>query len=308
MIDYRKIIASRNLRMRILGLFSWVPDKWMLRIQYFLQTGSILHLKNPKTFQEKLQVYKISYHDPIMLQCTDKEKVREFVRKKDLSQILVPVIGVYEDVEKIDFDALPEKFVIKTSDGGGCNEVYICRNKNQENIEEIKKKLRGWISAPKSKKHIAREWAYDNEFPRKLIIENLLEEPGKNDIDDYKFYCFQGKFRFMQWHKDRHGDHRAGHCDENGKFLPEIHVDSYPTFDKAMPLPSNFKEMITIAEKLAENFPFVRVDLYSVNEQIYFSELTFYPASGFFNYKPEGTDEWLGTFFEYPFQTPRSKL
>ena len=289
--------------MKLLGSLSWVPDKLMVPIQYYLQKGKIVNLKKPKTFNEKIQAYKLFYRDPLLLQCTDKEAVRDYVKRKGMEHLLVPLLGVYSKPEDIDFNGLPDKFVIKTSDGGGANEVIVCRKKEKKILEEIKGKVKEWINFPKPKKHIAREWAYDNGYDRKILIEELLEDPeGKKDIDDFKFYCFQGKYKFMQWHKDRHSFHRAGHLDENFKFLPEVEVDSYPTFAEEPLLPSNIEEMKIYAEKLAEDFPFVRVDMYNIGGKIYFGELTFYPASGYFNYKPEYVDEWLGSFFHYPFQ------
>lgn len=301
MIDYRKITGTRDLRRWILSTLSWWPDKLIVSLQYYLQTGKKLHLKKPVRFNEKLQAYKLYYHDPLMLECTDKVITREFVKNKGLEKVLVPYLKVYDKAEDIDYENLPDKFVIKTSDGGGSNEVIVCHHKDEEMINNLKKKTAEWMKFPRPKKHIAREWAYQNNYPRRIIVEPLLEESGKQDIDDFKFYCFNGKFRFLQWHKDRTGDHRAAHYDENGKFLPDVYI-FYPTFDKAQPLPDNFDEMVKVAEKLSEDFPFVRVDLYNVNGKIYFSELTFYPASGYYTYCPEYVDEWLGSFFEYPFK------
>lgn len=302
MFDYRKIIGSRKLRTRILSYLSWVPDPLMLRFQYFTQTGEILHLNHPVKFNEFLQAYKLYYRDPLMHRCADKVAVREFIKEKGFEDNLVPLLGVYNKADDIDFNDLPDKFVIKTSDGGGSNEVLICKNKSRENIDRIRLKINDWLSCPKPKKHIAREWAYDNNYPRQILIEEFLHDKYQPDeIDDFKFFCFQGKFKVLQWHKDRSIAHKAAHYDENLNFLPEIYT--YESMHSDNPMPENIKEMINMAEKLAEGFPFVRVDLYNVGGKIYFGEMTFYPASGYFVYRPENVNVWLGSFFKYPFET-----
>lgn len=304
-MDYRKFIKSRNLRMLILSGFQWMPDELIVRIQYYLQTGKRLRLKNPQYFNEKLQAYKLFYRDPVMLECTDKLKVREFVEDRGLKEILVPIYGVFNSLEEIDFEKLPDKFVIKTNDGGGGNEVLVCDGKDKLNQKEFEKKVNQWLKAPKPKKHIAREWAYDNGYPRRLIVEQLLEEPEDptKDIDDYKFFCFDGKYKIMQWHKDRRANHKAGFWDENLDFIENVNI-LYPTFepDKAPLLPENIQEMVEVAEKLSKGFPYVRVDLYNIGGKIYFSELTFYPASGYIPFNPYSFDKRLGSYFEYPFK------
>lgn len=303
MIDYKKIFKSRRVRMMILSTLSWVPDPLILRLQYYLQTGEKLHLRKPVKFNEFLQAYKLYYRNPLMQRCVDKNEVREYIKEKGLEEALVPKIGIYDSADEIDFDSLPEKFVIKTTDGGGSNEVIVCRDKSWEDFIKIREKVNGWMKSPKPKKHIAREWAYENSYPRRIIIENLLEdEIQKNDIDDFKFFCFNGKFKILEWHKDRSSNHSAAHYDENLKYLPDFYT--YENMHADHPLPSNIEEMVSVAEKLASDFPFVRVDLYNVGGKIYFGELTFYPASGYFVYRPEKINTWLGSFFTYPFVSP----
>lgn len=301
MFDYRKVTGSRNLRRHILAALSWLPDKLMLRIQYYLQTGEMLHLKNPVKFNEHLQAYKIFYRNPEMHRCVDKVEAREFVKQKGLDNILVPFVGVYDSAEDVDFTKLPEKFVIKTSDGGGSNEVAVVRDKQKEDLGALREKIQGWMKFPKPKKHIGREWAYENGYPRRLIVENYLEDQAQGqDIDDFKFFCFNGKYKVLEWHKDRNTNHSAAHYDENLKYLPEFYT--YKNMHSDHPLPDNIKEMVRVAETLSEGFPFVRVDLYNVNGKIYFGEMTFYPASGYFVYRPEEINTWLGSFFTYSFK------
>lgn len=300
MLDYRKVTGTRAFRQKILSLMTWLPDTMMLRIQYFIQTGKMLHLKHPQKLGEFIQAYKLFYHNPVMQKCVDKFEVRKFIEERGLKNILVPLIGVYNNAGEIDLEKLPEKFIMKTTDGGGNNEIFICRDKNNLQEKEFKSEIEKWLKSPKPKKHIAREWAYDNNFPRRIIIEELLEESsGAKDIDDFKFFCYDGKFKVLEWHKDRSTAHKAGHYDENLKFKP--HVKIYPTPFQDYKLPDNIKEMVSIAEKLSEGFPFVRVDLYNVDGKIFFGEMTFYPASGYFVYHPKEENKVLGSFFKYPF-------
>lgn len=301
MVDYRKLIPSQDYRTKVLSTMNWVPDRLMLGLQYFIQTGKILRLDHPHTFNEKLQAYKYFHRDPVMLKCTDKVEVRDYVKEKGLEEILVPVYGIYDKVEDIDYSELPEEFVAKTSDGGGGSQVFICEKKNEKTKEDLEKNIEKWMSAPKPKKHIAREWAYDNGYPRRIIIEKLLHEEGKGgkDIIDYKFFCFDGKFKILQIHKDRYIAHKLGFWDENLNFLPGVWI-LYPCFEEVVELPSNIREMVKVAEKLAEGFPFVRVDLYNIDGKIYFSELTFYPASGYLKFEPTTFDERLSSYFNFP--------
>ena len=329
MIDYRRFTGSRDLRQKILSGLSWVPDKLMLRVQFLLQTGRMLNLKNPTKFQDLIQAYKLYYRNPEMHRCVDKYAVREFIKDKGLGHTLVPLLGVYDKVEDIDFDKLPDKFVVKSTDGSGNNQTKVCRGKTPEIIEEIKEAAQKWLSAPRPRKHGGREWAYDNDFPRRIIIEEYLEENNdtcpegkdkrgsdngislktqgtkgkKTDVDDYKFFCYDGKYRILEWHKDRSCAHKAAHYDERGEMIPDVKIYPEPFGDH--PLPENFNEMVEIAERLSEGFPFVRVDLYNVNGKIYFGEMTFYPASGYFVYVPEETNDRLGSFFTYPFKSVR---
>ena len=289
--------------MWLLSLLSWIPDKLMLQIQYYMQTGEKLHLKNPKKFNEFLQAYKLFYHNPLMHKCVDKFEAREFVKSKGFENSLVPLLGVYDKAEEIDFDSLPEKFVVKTTDGGGSNEVYVVRDKSLENKEEFYNRIQGWMQFPKPKKHIGREWAYESNLPRKIIIEKFLENSSGNlDIDDFKFFCFNGKYKVLEWHKDRRTAHKAAHYDEHLKYMPDFYT--YETMHSDNPLPENIKDMVAMAEKLSEDFPFVRVDLYNVDGKIYFGEMTFYPASGYFVYRPEEINTWLGSFFDPSFIRP----
>ena len=291
-MNYKDIIKSRDLRVRILSFLGWIPDKVMIRLQYWLQTKRKLNLTNPTRFTEKIQLYKLKYRNPDMLRCTDKYEVREYIEQKGYGKYLIPLIGIYDKVEDVDFEALPNQFVAKTTDGGGGNQVLICRDKQNITKEAFTAQLKEWLSARKVKKQAGREWAYENSYPRRIIIEQLIcnEDNPTQDLSDYKFYCFNGEPRYCQLIQNRTTKETIDFYDMEWNHMPFRGLNPKCDFSQtAASKPANYEEMIRIARELADDFPFVRVDLYSVNETIYFGELTFYPASGYGHFAP---DEW----------------
>lgn len=297
-MNYRKIIRSRTLRVKILTYLSWIPDSIMLRLQYRLQTGRKLNLKNPKRFTEKLQVYKLKYRNLDMLRCTDKYEVRNYIKEKGLGEYLIPLIGVYDSVDKIDFNSLPDQFVAKSTDGGGGNQVFLCKDKGSISVSKFKETLNGWMTARKAKKSSGREWAYENDYPRRIIIEELIGS-SKNDLHDYKFFCFKGKIGIVYGISDRKVGQSAqfGIYDKNFKKLEVDRCDERHQ-EKPLEKPVNYEEMVRIVEKLSADFPHVRVDLYNVDGKIYFGELTFYDGSGYMKFNPDSFDRELGDLFD----------
>ena len=301
-MNYRNIIKSRDLRVKLLTFLSWVPDSIMLRLQYWLQTGRRLNLKNPKRFTEKLQLYKMKYRNPDMLRCTDKYEVRKYIEEKGFGEYLIPLIGVYNSVGEIDYSKLPNKFVAKTTDGGGGNQVLICKDKHTLSEEVFKERLKGWMSARKVKKQAGREWAYENNYPRRIIIEELIGADNiKKDLCDYKFFCFNGEPHYCQLIQDRSTEETIDFYDMEWNHMPFRGLN--PQCDSALyeaDKPEDFEQMKDIAQKLSKGFPFVRVDLYSVKEGVYFGELTFYPASGYGHFTPDEWDEKIGEILNIP--------
>lgn len=299
-MNYRNIIRSRELRVKILTFLDWIPDSIMLRLQYWLQTGRRLHLRSPKRFTEKLQLYKLKYRNPDMLRCTDKYEVRGYVEEKGLGEFLIPLIGIYNTVDEIDFNLLPKNFVAKSTDGGGGNQVLVCKNKNTLPKNEFKSRLNGWMLARKVKKQAGREWAYENSYPRRIIIEELIGLDSSNEgLCDYKFFCFNGKVGIIYGISDRNVGQSAqlGIYDYNFK---KLNVDRCDERHQDIPLskPLNFEKMVQIAEKLSEDFPHVRVDLYNVAGRIFFGELTFYDGSGYMRFDPDEFDYTLGNMMD----------
>lgn len=296
-MDYKKIIKNQETRLRILKLLEWVPDSIMLRIQYRIQLGRWPNLRNPKRFTEKLQLYKMKYRNPVMLQCVDKYEVRKYVESKGLGHILNELYGVYDTPEEIDFNALPDKFVVKSTTGGGGLNVIVVKDKNECDFDEIRKTCNEWLKSDNGQGRAGREWAYTGTSKTRIIIEKYLEDSvGGGNLSDYKLMYFNGKFRSLWIDKDRYTDHHRGFWDENLNFLYDVYSD-HETFKTPPDLPSSIKEMIKIGEQLSSDFPYTRIDLYDVQGKVVFGEITFYPWSGYVEFTPSKFDYQLGDYF-----------
>lgn len=174
-MDYKKIFKSQSLRFAILKALSWVPDALMLRLQYRIKLGRWPNFKHPQRFTEKLQVYKMKYRNPIMHQCVDKYEVRKYVESKGLGSILNELYGVFDTPEEIDFNSLPDKFVVKTTTGSGGQNVIVVKDKNTCDFEDLRQKLSIWRGNNNLGALAGREWAYKECKPR-IIIEKYLED------------------------------------------------------------------------------------------------------------------------------------
>ncbi|SDW42863.1 TupA-like ATPgrasp [Marinococcus luteus] len=296
-MNYKKIFKNQKFRLKILKMLDFLPDKQMIKLQYRIKTGRKLNLNNPERYTEKLQQYKLNYRDPLMTMCSDKYEVRKYVESKGLKEILNPLYGVYEKAEDINFDTLPKSFVIKHTNGSGAN--ILVEDKDQLNISEVREKLNAWLNSKPPK--YGREWCYYNVSSR-IIIEKLLERDENNDIPDYKFFCFNGEVKYLYTMINYVDDHSQGEC---SFFTPDFEKlpykrSEYKEITSSIEKPTNFDEMIKIAEILSEDFPHVRVDLYNIQGKIVFGELTFYNASGYTVFEPDEFDFIMGREFELP--------
>lgn len=294
-MNYKKIIKSQSTRFAILRAFSWVPDSIMLRVQYRIKCGRWPNFKHPKRYTEKLQLYKMKYRNPIMFQCVDKYEVRKYVENKGLGDILIPVIGVYDDIQNIPFNDLPQKFVLKTTDGSGGNNVLVCKDKKNLDLEKSVEKINGWKNLKDY--NPGREWAYSGIQKSRILIEQYLDN-GESSLIDYKFFCFNGEPKFLYIITDRKPGEFAflGVYDIQYRKLPVYRCDERRQ-EYEVPMPENYEEMVKISRQLSEGFPHVRVDLYNVDGKIYFGELTFYDGSGYFHYDPDSFDFEIGNYF-----------
>ena len=280
----------------MLKLLRFVPDKPMLKLQYRIKTGRGLKLKNPERFTEKLQWYKLYYRNPVMKQCVNKYAVRDYVRQKGLEEILIPLYAHYSRAKEIDFDALPERFVLKKQHGGGGLDVIICTDKDKLDRERVRRNLAIGDAYVPSKRG-GREWAYWG-IETGIVAEQLLvnEQNPEAGVDDYKILCYNGRAEFVIVDTDRFIGHKRNFYDRDWN---NLHITSdCPACEREVPRPENYERMLEIAEKLSEDFPFVRVDLYNLSGRIYFGELTFYPWSGYVQFEPDEADFLLGKDFE----------
>lgn len=299
-MNYKKIVRSQNLRFSILKFLKFLPDSIMVRIQYWIKIGKILNLNNPQTFTEKLQWYKIYYKNPLMTICVDKYDVREYIENKGLGNILNECYGVYDYPEDIDFDKLPNKFVVKTTDGSGGQNVFICKDKDDLCIPDLITILNSW----KDRKSInaGREWAYINMKSSRFLVEKYLESDADiGGLIDYKFFCFNGKVEFLYVIADRDlGDKCGlGVYTRDFKKMEIYRQDEKPLLRK-ITRPENFDEMVLLSESLSKEFPHVRIDLYNVHDKILFGEFTFYDGSGYMKFNPTIFDREIGELFHLP--------
>lgn len=295
MNEYKKIFKSPQTRKKILNILSFFPDELMLKLQYRIKLGRKLDLENPQRFTEKLQWYKINYRNPLMRECVDKYTVRNYVERKGLKDILVPLIKKYDSIEAIKWDELPNAFVMKTTNGGGGLNVFICSDKSKMDFGEVKKNLESSDFVFK-KNTGGREWAYYG-LERNIIVEKLLinDKTPEAGIDDYKIFCYSGVPKYIIVDVDRYTGHKRNFYDTEWN---NLHIESdCPKANREISKPKNLDKMLKIAGKLSEDFPFVRVDLYNVAGEIYFGELTFYPWSGYVQYTPDEADFMFGKEF-----------
>ena len=277
-------------------MLRFIPDKQMISLQYFIKHKRKLNLKNPKRYTEKLQWYKLYYRDTVMTDCVDKYRVREYVTKKGLQHILNELYTVFESSDDITFENLPDKFVLKSSNGSGTN--LFCRDKSQLVLSDVQTKFNEFFA--QSNASAGREWVYNNDKKPVIIAEKLLEDPtqANNDICDYKFLCFNGKPEYVVYDVDRFTNHKRNIYDTDWNNL-NIASDC-PCSDIEFSKPDNLDEMLDIARILCEDFPAVRVDLYSIEGKIYFGELTFFPWSGYVQFTPDSFDFEVGEKFILP--------
>lgn len=295
MNSYKKIFRSAKTRHRILYMLRFLPDKVMIHLQYMIKMGKKLNLKRPKTYTEKIQWYKLYYHNPLMTKCADKHLVRSFLEERGYADLACHEYGVYDSVEEIRYEELPDRFVIKTTNGSGTN--IICKDKTEFQIEKAKDELREWLK--RDCYGLGREWAYKNITPR-IIVEEYLDDKENiyDGINDYKFMCFNGRVYYIVFDADRYVGHKRNIYDADWNYV-DVGTDCDKLGD-VVPKPEGLKEMKRIAEDLSKDFPCVRVDLYWVNHRAYFGELTFYPWTGYVVFDPKEFDMILGQKFKLP--------
>lgn len=269
-------------------------DKEYLKLRYKLVFNKKLDLINPRTFNEKLQYLKLYDRKDLYTKLVDKYEVKDYVAKLIGKEYVIPTYGVYNKFEEIDFDKLPNKFVIKTTHYGGNNGVFIVKDKNSLNTKNIKKVINRILK--QNLYYSGREWPYKDVKPR-IIIEKYLEDKN-GDLNDFKIQTFNGKIGFSFVCTNRSsGNVRFTFYDRNKNFIPV--TQSGALFDqKNGRLPKNYDKLVELSEKLAKGIPEVRIDFYDVDGKIYFGEYTFFDSSGFGKFNPEEMDYKFGSMLD----------
>ena len=291
----------RKLLSVLVVKLNWLfPDAIYLKIRYYLYFGKRLNLKDPKTFSEKIQWLKLYNKKPEYTMMVDKYAVKEYVKSIIGEKYIIPTLGVWNSFDDIDFDSLPDKFVLKTTNGGGNGGVVICKDKKQFNKNQARKRL--VQSLGKSIYSTFREYPY-KDVPRRIIAETYMQNADDSELTDYKFFCFNGVPHYCQVIADRRTCETIDFYDtewNHQEFIGLLPVGSseIKSATQLVSKPTRYAEMLEIAAKLAKGHSFLRVDLYSINNEIYFGELTFFPASGFGVFNPEKWNEKLGEMIE----------
>lgn len=274
-----------------IGILKWISDEKYVKRMYKKKLNKDLNLDNPVTFNEKLQWLKLYNRKPEQTKMVDKCDVKEYVSNVIGKEYIIPTLGVWDKFSDIDFDKLPDKFVLKcTHDSGG---LLICKDKSKLNLK--KEKLRFDLIMKRNYYYRCREWPYKNVKPR-IIAEPYLEDKEYGELRDYKFFVFSGKVKSMFIASNRQGDGDTyfDFFDENFNHL-EV-TNGHPNAPQMPEKPKNFEKMIELAERIGKDEPQIRIDFYEVDGKVYFGEITFFHWSGMVAFDPE---EWDKTFGEY---------
>lgn len=273
-----------------------IPDSWYLRYRYKKVFGKSLNLRHPKTFNEKIQWLKLNDRNPNYSLLVDKYEVKKKIAQLLGCDYVIPTIGEkYLSVSEIDKNRLPEKFVLKCNHDAAS--VIVCRDKTTFNWTDAEEKIRKCLG--RDYYHFEnKQWVYKG-IDRCVFVEQYIEDEKTHDLPDFKFYCFNGDVKCIFVGRERFTNNKGVQVNLYDKEWNKLPFEHYhPNYDGEISRPKNLDKMIEIAEKLAKyvNNPFIRIDLYDVNEKIYFGEFTFYPGGGFEEFRPEVWDQILGSW------------
>lgn len=277
-----------------------LPDVWLVKLKWRARMGSPLNVKKPTTFNEKLQWLKLYYHKPEFTVMVDKYAAKKYVAERIGEEHIIPLLGVWDKPEDIDFEKLPNQFVLKCNHTSGIG-LIICKDKSQLDIEAAINELNRGLKDDYYK--INREWPY-KDVPRKILAEEYKEDESGFELKDYKLYCFNGEPKYCQVDFGKsegvtRQDFTRNFYDVNWNLI-DVQYNHPNDPNRVIPKPSKFDEMKELARKLSKGEPFMRVDFYNVGEQILFSEITFYPIAAFGWFKPAEWDRKLGDMITLP--------
>lgn len=290
-----QLSLKRRIYRKICYVFGGLmPDTLYIKMMYQVKLGKKLNLKNPIYFNEKLNWLKLYDRKEIYTKMADKYEVRRIVQKRLGEEYLIPLLGVWEKVEDIDFSKLPDQFVLKCTHDSGS--VIICKDKNCFNIEEALRRLSDTMEI--NYFYPSREWPYKNIKPRIIAEKYMVDESG-SELKDYKIYNFGGEPKLIQVDFGRFVHHERNLYTLDWKYIPE--EIEYPTNENVqIDRPEHLEEMLACARILAQDIPSVRTDFYSINGKIYFGEITFYQEGGFARFRSEAYSKKLGDWIKLP--------
>lgn len=290
----KRLLKPKNLLLSIFVKFPFIiSDKAFIKYRYKLLMGRNLDLENPQSFNEKLQWLKLYNRMPEYTKMVDKYEVKLHVANTIGDDYIIPTLGVWKKFEDIDFDILPDHFVLKTThDSGG---VFICKDQATLDINMVKQKIEKRLQ--RNYFAFSREWPYKNVEP-KIIAEQLMIDESGSGLKDYKFFCFDGIPKVVKIASERGNDTRFDYFDMDFNHLPFTHM--HKNSDEKIYKPYNFKLMIELSKNLSKGLPHVRVDLYNINGRIYFGELTFFHWDGMVPFVPEEWDYKFGEWISLP--------
>ena len=284
---------KRFLAVSIRGIIKLISKKKYVELQYRYITHHKLNIDNPKRYTEKLQYLRLYVYpkNPLVSKCAGRVGVRDYLKEKGLEEYLIPVYGIYDKFEDIDFDKLPNCFVMKCSHGCAMN--YICYDKSKIDYTALKKKFNKWLKTNYGKKTV--ELHYSPIKPQ-IIIEKLMLDNGELPTE-YKIHVFNGEAKSLYVVTGRGKDIRYNNYYIDWTPFDGSQFNGWKKTDYPLKKPANFENMALLSEKIAKDFPFVRVDLYNINGKIYFGEMTFTPAKGTLILDDDNADfemgEWL---------------
>ena len=271
------------------GKLKWIPDKVYLKLVYRARMGKKLNFEKPITYNEKLQWLKLYDRNPAYISLVDKYEVRKYISKTIGEEYLIPLLGIYDRFDEIDFDELPDQFVLKcTHNSGG---VIICKDKNKLNKKLVKENISHHLK--QNYYYSGREWPYKYVKPR-IICEKLLNNLTEESLKDYKFFCFNGEPKSLMVVSDRDKDIRYDYFDMD--FKHQAYTQQDINSSEAIARPVNYDKMVALARLLSRNIPHVRVDFYELEGKIYFGEMTFFNESGFRHFEPDEYDGIYGSW------------
>lgn len=279
------------------GMYNGLSDEEFLKKYYRAVFHKELNLDNPETFNEKLQWLKLYNRKTEYTMMVDKYKVRQYVADTIGEQYLIPLLGVWDAPEDIDFDTLPEQFVLKCNHNSGLG-MCICKDKNKLDIQKVKRALKRGLE--QDYYLTRREWPY-KDVPRKIIAEKYMSDGSSEELNDYKLMCFNSKVKttFVCSNRFSKDGLNVTFYDTDWKRMP-FERYAHPASKTEIAKPKTYDEMVALAERLAQEMPFLRVDFYEIKGKPYFGELIFFPASGFEKFNPESWDKTLGDWIKLP--------